>query len=199
MEDGRISAPEDRAEIERALQQIHTQGRRCKEITAKLLSFARGSDGSNRLLDLNQIIDDVVRLVVQQAKFTHIEVETCLAPNLPPLPASETEMHQVVLNLVNNALHAMAKDGGRLTVASEVDGPTIVIQVQDTGPGIPAAILERIFDPFFTTKPVGQGTGLGLSICYGIIKKMGGRIEVDSRVGQGATFRVVLPVPPMDA
>ncbi|MEE4608732.1 MAG: ATP-binding protein, partial [Desulfobacteraceae bacterium] len=199
MEDARISEPEDRAEIQRALQQIHTQGRRCKEITAKLLSFARGSDGSNRLLDLNQIIDDVVRLVVQQAKFTHIDVETCLAPNLPPLLASETEMHQVVLNLVNNALHAMAKDGGRLTVSSEVDGPTIVIQVQDTGPGIPAAILERIFDPFFTTKPVGQGTGLGLSICYGIINKIGGRIEVDSRVGQGATFRVVLPVPPMDA
>ncbi|MDD3991956.1 MAG: ATP-binding protein [Desulfobacteraceae bacterium] len=196
MEDERISEPEDRAEIQRALQQIHTQGRRCKEITAKLLSFARGSDGSIRRLDINQIIEDVIRLVVQQAKFTHIEVETVLAPGLPPLSGSETEMHQVVLNLVNNALQAMAKDGGRLTVSSEADGPWIVIGVQDTGPGIPAAILERIFDPFFTTKPVGKGTGLGLSICYGIIKKMGGRIEVDSRVGQGTTFRVVVPVPP---
>ena len=199
MEDGRVNAPEDRAEIERALQQIHTQGRRCKEITAKLLSFARGSDGSHRLLDLNQIIEDVIRLVARQAKFSHIEVETALAPGLPPLPASETEMHQVVLNLVNNALQAMARDGGRLTVSSEVADSAIVVTVRDTGPGIPAAILERIFDPFFTTKPVGQGTGLGLSICYGIVKKMGGRIEIDSRAGQGATFRVVLPVAPTDA
>jgi two-component system NtrC family sensor kinase len=93
----------------------------------------------------------------------------------------------------------MARDGGRLTVSSEVTDSAIVVTVRDTGPGIPAAILERIFDPFFTTKPVGQGTGLGLSICYGIVKKMGGRIEIDSRAGQGAAFRVVLPVPPTDA
>ncbi len=196
LSDGRIDDPGDRAEIERALKQIHTQGRRCKDITAKLLSFARGSDNRNRPMDINQVIGDVFQLVAQQAKYDHIEVETRLARDLPPLTASETEMHQVVINLVNNALHAMAKDGGRLTVSSVAKDGWIVVEVADTGPGIPEAILERIFDPFFTTKPVGQGTGLGLSICYGIVKKMGGRIEVDSRVGRGTTFRVMLPTAP---
>jgi two-component system NtrC family sensor kinase len=105
-------------------------------------------------------------------------------------------MHQVLLNLVNNALYAMEKEGGQLTVSSVLQNGQIVISVGDTGPGIPRAIVDRIFDPFFTTKPVGQGTGLGLSICYGIVKKMGGEIEVVSEIGKGSTFRVRLPVEP---
>jgi len=100
-----------------------------------------------------------------------------------------------LLNLINNALDEMEKNGGTLNVSSELEGDYIVVEVADDGPGIPEANLTRIFDPFFTTKPVGKGTGLGLSICYGIIKKMGGDIEVRSTVDAGTTFRVKIPIP----
>jgi len=199
MSDGSLDTPENQAEVRRALKQIHTQGQRCKEITRNLLSFARGSDSRNRPLDVNRVIGDVFNLLGQRAKYAQVAVETRLAPNLPLLTASETEMHQVMLNLVSNALQAMDKEGGgRLTVSTALADGKVVIEVTDTGPGIPEAILPRIFDPFFTTKPVGQGTGLGLSICYGIIHNMGGQIEVESRVGQGTSFRVILPVQTVD-
>ena len=194
MADGNLEDEEQQTEIRRALKQINTQGKRCKEITRKLLSFARGSEGTNQKLDLNLVIGDVGNLVAQRAKYANINIQTQLAPDLPTVLGSETEMHQVMLNLVNNALFAMEKNGGQLKISSAVQNGKVVIAVSDTGPGIPRAVIERIFDPFFTTKPVGQGTGLGLSICYGIVKKMGGEIEVVSETGKGSTFFVHLPV-----
>ena len=107
---------------------------------------------------------------------------------------SQTEMQQVFLNLVNNALDAMEKTGGILKISSLVEYDFIIIKFADNGPGIPAANINRIFDPFFTTKPVGKGTGLGLAICYGIIKKMGGDIIVTSTMEEGATFTVRIPI-----
>ncbi len=194
MGDGHLEDEAQQTEIRRALKQINTQGKRCKEITRKLLSFARGSEGTNQKLDLNRVIEDVGNLVAQRAKYANVAVETRLEPELPAVFGSETEMHQVLLNLVNNALFVMEKEGGQLTVSSALQNSQIVISVNDTGPGIPKAVIDRIFDPFFTTKPVGQGTGLGLSICYGIVKKMGGEIEVISEIGKGTTFLVRLPV-----
>ena len=194
MADGHLEDEAQQTEIRRALKQINTQGKRCKEITRKLLSFARGSEGTNQKLDLNRVIEDVGNLVAQRAKYANVAVETRLEPGLPAVLGSETEMHQVLLNLVNNALFVMEKEGGQLTVSSALQNSQIVISVNDTGPGIPKAVIDRIFDPFFTTKPVGQGTGLGLSICYGIVKKMGGEIEVISEIGKGTTFLVRLPV-----
>ena len=103
-------------------------------------------------------------------------------------------LQQVFLNLIVNAVQAMP-DGGELTVEAEEDkNRRITVRVQDTGGGIPPEHLTHIFDPFFTTKKVGQGTGLGLSVSYGIIKKHGGRIDVDSRPGKGSTFTVIMPV-----
>jgi two-component system NtrC family sensor kinase len=102
-------------------------------------------------------------------------------------------MQQVLLNLVNNAVDAIGQHGGKVTISTSSDGDDVVLEVADTGGGIPEANLARIFDPFFTTKPVGQGTGLGLSICYGIVDKLGGRISVESEVERGTTFRVYLP------
>jgi two-component system NtrC family sensor kinase len=104
-------------------------------------------------------------------------------------------MQQVFLNLVNNSVDAMEKRGGTITIKSRLVGDHAVVEVTDNGPGIPKANLGRIFDPFFTTKPVGKGTGLGLSIVYGIIKKLGGDIEVHSAVDVETTFRVKIPVP----
>ena len=107
-------------------------------------------------------------------------------------------LEQVLLNLINNALDAMTPEGGNLEITTRVEGSQVVVDVADTGQGIPKANLARIFDPFFTTKPVGKGTGLGLSICYGIIKKMEGEISANSAVGLGTTFHVRLPLPPKD-
>lgn len=195
MAEGNFSNDENLEEINRALKQINLQGKRCKDITQKLLSFARGSDSKIRKLQLNDIILEVYNLSEQRAKYANIEIHKILQKDLPVIEASETEMHQVFLNLLNNALYAMEKTGGFIDLITYAKYGNIVIEVTDSGPGIPPAVLERVFDPFFTTKPVGHGTGLGLSICYGIINKMGGQIEVESEVGKGTTFRIQLPVP----
>jgi two-component system NtrC family sensor kinase len=189
---------EDPAEVRRALKQIKNQGLRCKQITHKLLSFARKTDPELRKVQLNELIDEVVALSEQRVKYSNVKLNLKLARHLPEIYISPSEFEQVLLNLVNNALDAMTPDGGNLEITTRVDGAHVVVDVADTGQGIPKANLARIFDPFFTTKPVGKGTGLGLSICYGIIKKMEGEISVNSAVGLGTTFHVRLPLPPKD-
>jgi two-component system NtrC family sensor kinase len=187
---------EDPAEVSRALKQIKNQGVRCKQITHKLLSFARKTDPELRKVQLNELIDEVVALSEQRVKYSNVKLKLNLAQHLPEVHVSPSEFEQVLLNLVNNALDAMTPDGGTLEITTRIDGGHVVVDVADSGQGIPKANLARIFDPFFTTKPVGKGTGLGLSICYGIIKKMEGEISVNSAVGLGTTFHVRLPLPP---
>ncbi len=182
-------------EFRRALSQIRTQGKRCKEITHKLLSFARKTDPTVKNVQLNDMIEDVIALSEQRAKYANVKLLSDLDPSLPTVDVSPSEIQQVMLNLVNNAVDALEPQGGKVTLSSKVEGNFIVIDVADDGPGIPKANLSRIFDPFFTTKPVGKGTGLGLSICYGIIQKMGGEISVSSAVSLGTTFHVRIPVP----
>ncbi|UCF94398.1 MAG: two-component sensor histidine kinase [Desulfobacterales bacterium] len=182
------------SEFQRALQQIRTQGKRCKEITHKLLSFARKTDSRVQDVQLNDLIEEVVGLSTQRAKYANVTIRTNLENDLPSLRLSHTEIQQVLLNLINNALDAMEKRGGTINIASQRENENIVLEVADDGPGIPNANLARIFDPFFTTKPVGKGTGLGLSICYGIIKKIGGEIDVQSTLEVGTTFRIRLPL-----
>jgi len=185
---------ETAVEITRAVKQIRTQGERCKAITHKLLSFARKTDPTARPLDVNQLVEEVVGLMGQKTRYANVRIEQLLSPGLPAVYASPSELQQVLLNLVNNAIDAIGHEGGTVTVSTGLDDDGMVaLRVVDTGEGIPEANLERIFDPFFTTKPVGQGTGLGLSICYGIIDKLGGRITVESEVGFGTTFSVYLP------
>jgi two-component system, NtrC family, sensor kinase len=145
-------------------------------------------------LSINEVIEDAIGLTAQRAKFSNVTIEKRLAENLPLIRAAQSEMQQVFLNLINNALQAMEKTGGTLSIASHQQNSEIRFEVADTGTGIAAANLQRIFDPFFTTKPVGKGTGLGLSICYGIIQKLGGRIEVQSVVDVGTRFLIYLPV-----
>ncbi len=180
-------------EFKRAVNQIKTQGRRCKEITHKLLSFARKTDPRIQNVQLNDLIGELVELSAQRARYARVTINTRLEQNLPYVKGSQSELQQVFLNLINNALDAMEKEGGALLIQTNRQGDHVVIELSDTGPGIPEANLKRIFDPFFTTKPVGKGTGLGLSICYGIIKKMGGEIRVASSLGKGTTFTVILP------
>jgi two-component system NtrC family sensor kinase len=186
-------------ELRRALAQINTQGKRCKEITYKLLSFARKTDSRIQEVEVNKLLEEIVTLLAQRAKYTNVAVNTEFQWGLPPIRVSQSELQQVFLNLINNSLDAMEKQGGTINIVTRLQGDAIVVEVTDNGPGIPDANLSRIFDPFFTTKPVGRGTGLGLSICYGIIKKLGGHIEVESEVGKGTRFRVHIPLSPKQA
>ncbi len=193
MEEETFEKSENRVEFERAIAQIKTQGKRCKEITHKLLSFARKTDTTIQEVNINALLEELVALSSQRAKYGMVEIQTNFQEDLSSLKASISELQQVFFNLINNAIDAMDPDGGTLTISSHQRGHALVIEVSDTGKGIPEANLDRIFDPFFTTKPVGKGTGLGLSICYGIIEKMGGKLEVDSTVGTGTTFSISLP------
>lgn len=185
---------ENLEEFHRALRQIHTQGIRCKDITHKLLSFARKTDSRVQEVQINDLLGEVVSFAAQRAKYSNIAIHTHFQKNLPVLHASETELQQVLLNIMNNALDATEKSGGEISISSQLKDGKVVITLADNGPGIAEANLSRIFDPFFTTKPVGMGTGLGLSICFGIISKMGGRIDVQSQVNQGSTFIIQLPI-----
>ena len=182
-------------EFNRALKQIRTQGKRCKDITYKLLSFARKTDPREQDVQLNELLDELIALSAQRAKYGNITFKTDFQETLPTVMVSQSEMQQVFLNLINNSVDAMEKRGGVIEIKTRLQGNEVVIEVTDNGPGIARANLGRIFNPFFTTKPVGKGTGLGLSICYGIIKKYGGEIEVHSVPEVETTFRVKIPLP----
>ncbi|MFH1913038.1 MAG: ATP-binding protein [Pseudomonadota bacterium] len=188
----------DRQELSHSLELIQTQGQRCREITHNLLHFARKAETRQQSLSLNGMVLEIREIMERQAGKNHVVIETRLAPDLPEIVASPSEIQQVLLNLLNNAISAMEDKGGRIRITTAMAhhagiGKAILLQVTDTGPGIAEADISRIFDPFFTTKPVGKGTGLGLSICYGIVTRMGGDITVQSAPGQGATFSIHLP------
>ena len=113
---------------------------------------------------------------------------------LPEVECIVSQINQVVMNLLINAVHATGAERGTITVATGREGDQVWFSVSDTGCGIPRDVLPRIFDPFFTTKEVGKGTGLGLSLSYGIVQRHQGRIDVESEIGRGTTFRVTLPI-----
>ena len=192
LEEG-LEQGDNEREVQRALGQIRSQGTRCREITHKLLSFARKIDPTVERLCVNDLIREMAQFCEQRARYANVRIETSLADAVPELEASPSEMQQVLLNLINNAIDAMDPGGGNLDIMSRVEGDDVIVSIADTGCGIPKANLQRIFDPFFTTKPVGKGTGLGLSIIYGIINKMGGEISVRSVVNKGTVFTIRLP------
>ena len=194
LEEEEFRKSENLAELERALRQIKTQGKRCKEITHKLLSFARKTDSRVQETDINDLIIELVALSEQRAKYDKITIQTDFQEDISCTYLAQSEMQQVLLNLINNAVDAMENKGGTLNISTRQEENNLIIEVADNGPGIPESNLSRIFEPFFTTKPVGKGTGLGLSICYGIIQKMGGEIDVQSRIGSGTLFRIRLPI-----
>lgn len=184
---------ENRKEINDSLRTIVTQGHRCREITHKLLSFARKTDNSIHTVNVNTLLEDIAGFARQKAKYRGVEVVVSLDPEAGDVEGSPTELQQIILNLVNNAIDAIVKDGGQVKLRSARSGKFIVMDVEDNGQGIPQELLARIFEPFFTTKPAGKGTGLGLAICQDILAKMGGSISVESQTGRGSTFHVRLP------
>jgi len=192
LEEG-LDKDDNEREVQRALTQIRSQGARCREITHKLLSFARKIDPTVEQMCVNDLIREMAQFCEQRAKYANVRIETSLEDGVPQVEASQSEMQQVLLNLINNAIDAMDPGGGELDIMSRTEGGNVFVSISDTGCGIPKANLQRIFDPFFTTKPVGKGTGLGLSIIYGIINKMGGDISVKSVVNKGTVFTIRLP------
>ncbi len=177
------------------LKTIEKHARNCKRIVDDLLKFARGTKTRKSSIDVNECVSEVVSLLAHQFELEKILLETSLHPDLPRLVADGEKLKQVFMNLLMNARQATDL-GGRISIETRRDtaGKGISVAFSDTGCGIPAETIDKIFDPFFTTKPVGEGTGLGLSVSYGIIQDHSGRIEVNSEVGKGSIFTIVLPL-----
>ncbi|MBM3302682.1 MAG: two-component sensor histidine kinase, partial [Deltaproteobacteria bacterium] len=183
----------NRDEFERSVNQIRSQGARCKQITHKLLSFARKTDPTPKKVQINEVLEDAIALCHQRIRSGNVGIAAVLDENLPTVRVSPSEAQQVFVNLINNALDAVEPSGGVVKVTSKFDGNNVIVDVADNGPGIPSYVLPRIFDPFFSTKPVGKGTGLGLSMCYSIMRKLDGEISVNTAEGLGTTFHVKFP------
>lgn len=180
-------------EKSRLLEKIARQTFRASEIVNALLNFSRSAPASFEEVDLNRIIRETLLLVRHQMDQADIRVELELEESLAPIQGNPGKLQQVFLNLFLNARDAM-ETGGVLRVGTRSRAQAVAVEVQDSGPGIPPEHLHRIFDPFFTTKAARRGTGLGLSVTYGIVREHGGDIEVESRPGQGACFRLEFPL-----
>ena len=192
-----VLAAEELQELRSSVGQVVQQVERCTEIIRNLLDFSQQRRPVMQELDLNRLTEDMARLVEREAKPSNIEIVRQYQGQLPAVYSDAPQLRQIILNLLINAGQAIGRDGA-ITVSTRPaeEGEMVELVISDTGCGIPAKDLPKIFDPFFTTKPAGQGTGLGLAICHGLIQRLGGRITVESRVGQGATFTVLLPVRP---
>jgi len=181
-----------------SLVKINNLATRCQKIVQNLLSFARKQKPERTLTSVNEILDRTVELRSYELQVNNIEILLELDPHLPRTIADAHQLQQVFLNVITNAEQAMleAKGRGRLTIRTRSDSARgrVIIEIADDGPGIPEQHLTRIFDPFFTTKEVGKGTGLGLSLSYGIIKEHAGNIYARSRLGEGSTFVIELPI-----
>lgn len=177
------------------VQMIAREARRAKEIVTALLNFARQQKVWAQPTALDTLLHELIESARQQPAYDPIQIVEQIALDLPQIEADPAQLPNIFVNLMDNAADAMP-DGGTLTIqaAPSPDQRSVVVQIKDTGCGIPPEHIKQLFSPFFTTKPVGQGTGLGLSIAYGIVKMHQGTIQVKSQVGKGTTFTVTLPV-----
>jgi two-component system NtrC family sensor kinase len=168
---------------------------RCKEIVKSLLEFARQTEPKMEPTDINRAINDGLFFLVNQALFHNIQIVKKLDSFLPFVRGNASQLKQVFMNIVVNAAEAMHGNGTlTITTSPAPDRKTVYVEFTDTGEGIPEENFNRIFDPFFTTKEVGKGTGLGLATSYGIVEDHGGKISVKSKVGEGTTFTIELPI-----
>jgi two-component system NtrC family sensor kinase len=178
-----------------AVDKIEHHINRAKTITHRLLGFARRMEPVTERVNVNHVLDESVSFLENEARYRNIDIQVDYASELPMINSDSSQLQQVFLNILNNAIDAMGKEG-EIVIRSRLIAKinAISIEITDNGPGIPKEALNKIFDPFFTTKEVGKGTGLGLSIAYSIVEKLGGRIMVASEEGKGTTFTIYLPV-----
>ncbi len=193
VEEGSYNASAEVEDLREYLGLIKSEAFRCKSITTGLLDFSRVRMGERHLIDVSDILRSSANLVAHQKRGENIKFKFEIKDNLTPVFADSGQIQQAVIALATNAIDAMP-DGGTLTFRVFPQNSRLVIEIEDTGFGIPPENVSKIFEPFFTTKEIGKGTGLGLAVCYGIITEHGGRLSVRSSVGKGTTFSIFLPV-----
>jgi len=182
-------------EIRPHLDSIQESVYRCRDITRKLMGFVRKTDIDLKTIDINLLLDDVLDgLIIREMQVSNIEVAKHYSYELPKIKTDGNQLQQVVLNILNNSIDALDDSSGKITITTFRDEKYVNIKIADTGKGMTPEVLGKIFMPFFTTKEVGKGTGLGLSVSYGIVKNLGGKIEVESAPGEGSTFTIKLPI-----
>jgi C4-dicarboxylate-specific signal transduction histidine kinase len=187
-----------RENLDRLIQRTRDGVDRVTRIVHSLRGLARTDTPRHQETSIPDMVDNSLEILRGRFKRTGIVVEQDHDPN-PRIWCVQTQLSQVLLNLLVNAFQALEgahKEGGRIRIRTRQEGDDMLLEVADNGPGIPAEHMAKLFDPFFTTKDVGEGTGLGLSITHNIVTAHGGRIEVHSEPGQGARFRIHLPVQP---
>ncbi len=186
-------SPED-GKMRENLDRIEKETKRCHSIVQSLLDFARQREPNVEPVNVNELLDAILKFCEKQSLFQNIEVIRSFGAGLLLIQADQLQLQQVFMNIILNALDAMNGKGCLTleTADSDADG-SIAIHISDTGCGIPPENINRIFDPFFTTKDVGRGTGLGLSVSYGIIQNHNGDISVSSTPGVGSRFTITLP------
>jgi signal transduction histidine kinase len=192
--EGTLDVTRDLPEVKESLSLIQHEVHRCKGIIDGLLDFSRPKSTNKTMVDLRAAIEKTLNLVKHHPRFKRVSVSVEHGDALRPVLANEEQMVQVFMALILNALDAINEEGviTLRTRADDENGMTIA-EVVDRGHGIRASDRTKIFEPFFTTKPPSRGTGLGLSICYAIVAEHGGRLEVDSVLGEGSVFRILLP------
>jgi two-component system NtrC family sensor kinase len=171
---------------------IRSEAFRCKTITNGLLDFSHTRAAEHAPLDLREVISSATRLVTHQQRGEGIEFKIETAEDLPRVSGDAGQLQQAIIALATNAVDAMP-EGGVLRISCGRNGSRVFVEVTDTGAGILPENVPKIFEPFFTTKEVGEGTGLGLAVCYGILTEHGGSLDVQSTVGVGTTFTILLP------
>jgi len=177
------------------LESINASVNRCGTITQRLLNFARHIDVAMQSVDLGEVIQGMVDFVSREAQNQDIDIRVRIPEELPAIESDPSHLQQIFLNIFSNSFAAMCDGGGRLEITVEHEVPEgLTTVIKDNGCGIAEEDLKRVFEPFFTTKSQNGGTGLGLSITHGLVQKIGGRIDVQSRVGEGTRFAVFLPL-----
>jgi two-component system NtrC family sensor kinase len=190
-----LARSENFREFQDVVNKIDYHVERAKKVTHRLLGFARRMEPTLEIVDANKVLQETLSFLENEALFRNIDIQADLAQDLPQIKSDSAQLQQVFLNILNNAIDAIGKDGQiHIRTTHNTDNHNIAISFSDTGPGIPRDTINKIFEPFFTDKGPGKGTGLGLSISYSIIEKLGGNITVTSEEGKGATFVVSLPV-----
>lgn len=190
--EGAFDSSPEVEDLREYLSLIRSEAFRCKSITNGLLDFSRTRAGEHLPVQIAEVINSAARLMTHQRRGDKIEIQIEVADALSPVSGDEGQLQQAVIALATNAIDAMP-EGGRLTLRGRNENDHVLLEISDTGVGIPQENLTKIFDPFFTTKEIGRGTGLGLAVCYGIVTEHGGRLNVQSAVGTGTTFTISLP------
>jgi signal transduction histidine kinase len=180
-------------QIYKDINKIISASMHAREVIKKLMLFARQAPSRKIKVSLNKVIDDGLYFLETRCAKAGIELNRELDPDLPEITVDQSQIHQIIVNLVVNAVQAMP-DGGTITISTSRLGKEISLKVADTGIGMDEEVKKKLFIPFFTTKDIDEGTGLGLPVVHGIVTSHGGKISVESQVGKGSTFEIILPV-----